>query len=232
MGDAAVVVVGGTSGLGLGVARRYAGQGRRVVLSSRDPGRAAEVASALGERASGVALDLTEPEGIAPALADVGPVDRLVIAAIDRDENTLRDYVPAKAIRLATLKLVGYTEVVHALMPGLTEDASVLLFGGLAKERPYPGSTTVTTVNAGVTGMVRSLMHELAPVRVNSIHPAFVADTPYWMEKTEALERARAATPSGRLVMTEDIVDAAVFLLENPGMNGTDLFVDGGWAYP
>jgi NAD(P)-dependent dehydrogenase (short-subunit alcohol dehydrogenase family) len=232
MQDGAVVVIGGTSGLGLGVARRYVERGRRVVLSSRDPARAAEVASGLGKRAAGVAVDLTEPEGIAPALGGIGPVDRLVIAAIDRDENTLRDYAPSKAVRLATLKLVGYTEVVHALMPNLSEDASVLFFGGLAKERPYPGSTTVTTVNAAVTGMVRSLMHELAPVRVNSIHPAFVVDTPYWMEKTEALERAKAATPSGRLVTTDDVVDAAIFLLENPGMNGTDLFVDGGWALP
>lgn len=232
MQDGAVVVIGGTSGLGLAIARRYVERGRRVVLSSRDPARAAETAASLGERATGVAIDLTEPDQIASALADVGPVDRLVIAAIDRDENTLREYVPSKAIRLATLKLVGYTEVVHALLPNLSDDASILLFGGLAKERPYPGSTTVTTVNAGVTGMVRSLMHELAPVRVNSIHPAFVADTPYWMKKTEALERAKAATPSGHLVMTDDIVDAALFLLENPAMNGTDLFVDGGWAIP
>lgn len=232
MEDGAVIVVGGTSGLGHGIAERYAERGRRVVLSSRDPNRAAQTAQALGDRASGVVIDLTEPEGIAPALAEVGPVHRLVIAAIQRDENTLREYVPSKAIQLATLKLVGYTEVVHALLPNLSQDASILLFGGLAKERPYPGSTTVTTVNAGVTGMVRSLMHELAPIRVNSIHPSFVEDTPYWMPKTEALERARAATPAGRLVTTADVVDAAVFLLENPGMNGTDLFVDGGWALP
>ena len=64
-----------------------------------------------------------------------------------------------------TLKLVGYTEVIHALLPRLGDDASILIFGGLARDRPYPGSTTVTTVNGGVTGLVRTLVVELAPRR-------------------------------------------------------------------
>ena len=55
-----------------------------------------------------------------------------------------------------------------------------MLFGGLAKERPYPGSTTVTTVNGAVSAMVRTLALELAPVRVNAIHPGVVGDSPAW----------------------------------------------------
>ena len=85
---------------------------------------------------TGIGFDLADVSGIAPALADVGAVDRLVVAAIERDENRIADYDVAKALRLSTLKLVGYTEVVHALMPRLTDDASVLIFGGLAKARP------------------------------------------------------------------------------------------------
>jgi NAD(P)-dependent dehydrogenase (short-subunit alcohol dehydrogenase family) len=98
-------------------------------------------------------------------------------------------------------------------------------------QRPYAGSTTVTTVNGGVTGLVRTLAVELAPVRVNAIHPGVVGDTPAWSGKPEAvLEAIRARTPIGRLVTTEDIVDAAVFLLENRGVNGVNLEVDGGWV--
>jgi hypothetical protein len=63
------------------------------------------------------------------------------------------DYDVERAIRLVTIKLVGYTEVVHALETRLAADGSVLLFGGLAKERPYPGSTTVTTVNDAMVGL-------------------------------------------------------------------------------
>jgi NAD(P)-dependent dehydrogenase (short-subunit alcohol dehydrogenase family) len=227
-----VVVVGATHGLGNGVARHYAKAGRRVVITGRDAARAAEEAAEIGESVSGAALDLADPSGIGPALADVGAVDRLVIAGIDRDQNRVREYDVDLAIRLVTMKMVGYMEVVHVLADRLTEDASVLLFGGLAKERPYPGSTTVTSVNAGVTGMLRTLVTELAPIRVNAIHPGIVADSPYWAPKSEGVEAARARTPTGRSVVMADITDAAVFLLENPSMNGVDLPVDGGWSLP
>ncbi len=91
---------------------------------------------------------------IAPALAALGAVDRLVLAAIERDNNPVRDYDIASATRLVTLKLVGYTETIHTLIPRMTPDASVVLFGGRAKDRPYPGSTTVSTVNGGITGLI------------------------------------------------------------------------------
>ena len=87
-----------------------------------------------------------------------------------RDSHIIT-YDRERAERLVTLKLVGYPEVVHVLRTRLVADASVVLFGGLAKERPYPGSTTVSTVNGGISGLVRTLAYELAPIRVNAVHP-------------------------------------------------------------
>jgi NAD(P)-dependent dehydrogenase (short-subunit alcohol dehydrogenase family) len=228
-GEGSVVVVGGTRAIGLEIVRHYADQGRTVVLTGRDPAHVADAVANVGGATSGRAFDLSEPYGIAAALADVGPVDHLVLAAIDRDDNSVAEYDLARAIRLVTLKLVGYTEVVHALLGRLTPDASVLLYGGMAKERPYPGSTTVTTINGGVVGLTRTLVEELRPRRVNSIHPGIVGDSPYWVDKPAALERTIAATPIGRLATMADIVGATVFLLENPAVNGVDLIVDGGW---
>ncbi len=228
--DRTVVVIGGTSGLGRDLAERYAGLGRRVVISGRDLERAAAIAKEMGGSVSAVALDLAEPVGIAAALQGVGDVDRLALAALERDQNTVKDYDISAAIRLATLKLVGYTEVVHALFPRLTQDASVVVYGGLAKLRPYVGSTTVTTVNAAVDGLVRTLAAELPPIRVNALHPGIVGDSPYWSPKTEALAAVKAKTPTGRLVEMRDVTDAAMLLLENPSMHGTELRVDGGWS--
>ena len=152
-----------------------------------------------------------------------------MIGAVDRDENTVADYDVASAIRLVTLKLVGYTEVVHTLLPRLNDGASILLFGGLALRRPYAGSTTVSTVNGGVTGLVHTLAVELAPIRVNGIHPGVVGDSPYWAGKQAALEAVGERTPIGRPVSMDEIVDASLFLLENGGVNGVNLDVDGGW---
>lgn len=225
----AVVVIGGTSGIGREIARRYADAGRSVILSGRDPDRAAAIAAELGGDAAGIGVDLSLPNTIAPALAQVGAVDYLVIAAIERDANKIREFDAARATRLVTLKLVGYAEVVHALHDRFHERSAVVLFGGLAMVRPYIGSTTVTTVNGGVSSMIRTLALELAPVRFNALHPGIVGDTPTWAGNDAKLAEVLARTPTGRLVTTDDIVGAASFLLENEAVNGVNLDVDGGW---
>jgi NAD(P)-dependent dehydrogenase (short-subunit alcohol dehydrogenase family) len=227
--DGSVVVVGGTRAIGFELAKQYVDRGDRVVVTGQDAERVASAVEQLGDGTTGATFDLADPTSIAAALAGVGTVRRLALVAIDRDQNSVADYDIAKAIRLVTLKLVGYTEVVHQLHGRLTDDASVLLFGGMAKERPYPGSTTVTTVNGGVVGLTRTLVEELKPRRANSIHPGVVGNSPYWAEKTAAIERYTSETPLGRLARMDEIVDAAVFLLENTAVNGVDLIVDGGW---
>jgi NAD(P)-dependent dehydrogenase (short-subunit alcohol dehydrogenase family) len=227
--EAGVVIVGGTRGIGRELARTYAERGDEVVLTGRDAGQAAEVAREIGGAARGIALDLAEPRQIAGALRDVGAVRHLALVAIDRDANKAREYDVERALALVTLKLVGYTQTIHALLDRMTDDASILLFGGLAKDRPYPGSTTVSTVNGGVTGMVHTLAVELAPIRVNALHPGIVGDSPMWRDNEQMIERVTNRTPIGRPVTMAEIVGAARFLLENGGVNGVDLRVDGGW---
>lgn len=231
MSHSTVAIVGGTSGIGLRLAASYAARGSTVVITGRDLDRATKAAATVGGpgKVRGLAVDLASPEEISGSLAEIGAVDRLVLSAIDRDENSVATYDLASATRLVTLKLIGYTEVVHTLTDRLGPEASILIFGGLALRRPYPGSTSVTTVNGGVTGIVHTLAVELAPIRVNGIHPGIVGDSPYWVDKAAALESVSARTPLGRPVTMDEVVDASVFLLENGAVNGVNLDVDGGW---
>ena len=226
---ACALVVGGTSGIGRAVAEALAKRGGEVYITGRDAARTAAIAAEIGPNVKAVALDLSEPETIAAALAGLGPVDKVVISAIERDANSIREYDIKRALRLVTLKLVGYTEVVHTLCTRFTDTASVVLLGGLAKERPYPGSTTVSSVNGGVVGLVHTLASELGPVRVNAVHPGIIGDTDTWSGKPEVLEAVRVRTPSGKLATTEDVSGACLFLLDNKGVNGVNLTVDGGW---
>lgn len=223
------IIVGGTQGLGLRLAEILSQRGDEVTITGRDAERTAAIAKKVGPNVKGIALDLTRPHDIAKALSGVGPLRSVVLSAIQRDSNTARDYNIDGAISLVTLKVVGYTETIHALLPKLANDASIVLFGGLAKERPYPGSTTVSAVNGAVTTMVHTLALELAPIRVNAIHPGIIGDTPMWSEKKEMLDNVVARTPTRRLATTNDVAGAALFLLDNQSINGVNLNIDNGW---
>jgi NAD(P)-dependent dehydrogenase (short-subunit alcohol dehydrogenase family) len=223
-----VVVIGATSGIGRHFAEWCAARGSDVVITGRTADRAKGVATEIGGRTRGLALDLTHPDRAAAGLAEVERVDWLVLAAVGRDYNTVRDYRPADATSLLTVKLTGYTAVLHALAPRMTDDSAVVLLGGLASHRPYPGSTTVTTANGGISALVRTLAVELAPIRINALHPSIVADTPFWSDKPGAREAAQQRALTGRPVTMQDCTEAIAFLLENRAVNGVNLSIDGG----
>ena len=232
MSDRTILIVGGSSGIGLALAEDLVAQGDHVIVTSRSQETADEVAATLGERARGIAVDISEPETIGAALAEVPRIDGLVLGAIERDANTIREYDIERARRLIVLKLVGYTEVVHTLLDRLepSVDTGIVLFGGRAKDAPYPGSTTVSTINGGVDGIMNTLALELAPIRVNSLHPGIIGDSPFWASKPEGvLDTYTSRTPGGKLATVDDVVDATKFLLFNRGVSAHSLMVDRGW---
>ena len=232
MSGRTILVAGGSSGIGRELAKDLVAGGDRVIVTSRSRETADEVAARLGENATGVALDVSEPEGIADQLRGVPALDGVVMAAIERDANTIRDYDITRARRLITLKLIGYTETVHTLLDRLTPsvETGIVLFGGRAKDAPYPGSTTVSTINGGVDGLMNTLAHELAPIRVNSLHPGIIGDSPFWAGKPDGvLAGYESRTPGGTLATMADVVDAVRFLLFNRGVSAHSLNVDRGW---
>ncbi|MFC4015176.1 SDR family oxidoreductase [Nonomuraea purpurea] len=220
------LIVGGSGGLGSVIAQRFAGRGDDVIITSTDRARAETVAARVGSGARGLALDLARPETISAALAEVTEVDNLVITAVGQAANTLADFDVTDAVTAVTMKLVGYAETVRVLRGRFNPGASVVLFGGLSKDRPYPGSTIVTTFNAGITGLVKTLAVEIAPHRVNALHPGLIGDSPKWREVPNPPHSAQ--TPIGRLVTMAEIADATDFLLRNTGINAHNLHVDGG----
>jgi NAD(P)-dependent dehydrogenase (short-subunit alcohol dehydrogenase family) len=226
--SATSLVIGGASeGVGGVLARKFAGRGDNVIVTSRDSSRAEAAAKEIGGVTRGLAIDLSQPATIAAALDTVTEVDNVVITAMESVPVTLADFRIDDAVRSVTIKLVGYAEAVRVLRDRFRPRASVVLFGGLAKERPYPGSTMVTTFNAGLTGLVKTLAAEIAPHRVNAVHPGLIGDSPKWRDVPN--HPHVAATPIGRLVTMAEVADATDFLLRNAGMNAQDLYIDGGF---
>ena len=147
--------------------------------------------------------------------------------------TSVKDFNVAEADQLLHIKLTGYIETVSTVLPRLKPMSSIVLFGGLAKTKPFVNSTMITVTNAGIVGMMRAMAVELAPIRVNIVSPGLVANSPKWDAIVKAgnnpLVKAWAArTPTGRLATTSDVIHAVFFLLDNPAMNGHDLEIDGG----
>jgi len=228
-----VVIIGGTSGLGFSIAQAADALGAKVTIAGRGAERAAEIARSIGPRAAGLHIDLEDSESIDRALAEGEPIDHLVLTPNHFADQSIKDFKIEDAARAARIKIVAFAEIVSKALPRLKPTSSIVLFGGAAKARPYPGGTMIAIVNSGMIGMARTLAVELAPIRVNGISPALVEDSPRWRKRIQegagpAVEAIRARTPSGRLPMTEDIVHGVFFLMDNRAANGIDLELDGG----
>lgn len=225
-----VVVIGGTKGLGLEIARAAVARGDRVTVAGRDPEIARSEAEAMGPKAVHGMCDLTDWPSLEKFFGEVEPIDHLVLVALLRDNNDIRDFRPDDSARTSLMKNVGYAASVHYALPKLSPEGSVLMFSGLSMWLPFPGSTTISMANAGVVGLANSLAVQIAPVRVNVITPGVVGDT-YAVahadpERAVAYEAARQRTPGKRLPSAQNIVDASFALMDNSGINAANLVVD------
>jgi len=224
------VIAGGSEGIGFAIASHYAALGWNVLLTSRDSDRAGTAAERVGHGAVGRSMDVRDPASVRDALGVLDVIDRLVMCAVVRDHNSIGQFDPVSATDNVTIKMIGSLNVVSAAAGRLPHDGSILLLGGAAKDRPHEGSTTMTPVCAAVAGIVRALCVELAPIRVNGLHPGAIGDSARWQRRPEAeRELMRSQTLTRRLATMSDIVGAAAFLLENQSLNAVNLTVDGGW---
>jgi len=228
-----VVVIGGTSGIGLPLARTAHALGCKLTITGRGVERVTEIAKSIGPGVTGCHVDLEDAASIRAGLTDGPAIDHLVLVPIYSLATSVKDFKVAEASRLLQTKLTGYIEAVSVLLPRLKSTSSVVLFSGLAKAKPYPNSTMVSVANAGIVGMMNSMAVELAPIRVNSVSPGIVADSPKWepiVKKGENpfIKAMTARAPTRRLAAMADVINAVFFLLDNQSVNGVDLAVDGG----
>ncbi|MDN5918252.1 MAG: SDR family oxidoreductase [Pseudonocardia sp.] len=230
--DEHVVIIGGSRGLGFEIAKASVAAGARVTITGRDHAATQARAKELGDSATGAGCELTDPDSIAALFAGIERVDHLVLAALDRDHNTIAEFRARDCATTMMMKTVGYATAVAEAAPKLDPDGSVVLFSGLSMLRPVPGSTTISMANAAIIGLVNTLTVELAPVRVNAVTPGIVGGTEAVDQadpvRAEWYEAMRRRTPAKRLPSPDDIVAAVTLLQDCRGINGTNLLVDAG----
>ena len=226
-----VVVIGGSSGMGLETARRASIEGARVVLTGRDPERLERAASEL-DALSTAAFDATDPASLDRFFRDLpATIDHVMVTAgrphygrlIDLDFEQARG-----AVDEHILLMIQVARNARKVRPGGT----LLFVGGTGARRPVVGLGMVSTITAALPALTANLALELAPVRVNLIAAGFV-DTPLSAsllgdELENRRKQLRETLPIGRVVGPADVAALAVHIMINTALTGATYDIDGG----
>jgi len=227
-----VAVFGGSSGIGLAVARAARAEGAHVVIVGRDRARLAAAAGGIEGLDTAVA-NVAEEADVAAVLRDIGPLDHVVVTAgavVSPSPLLSLDFTAAQAA-IAT-KLYGSLLVARHAAPRLRAGGSIGFTSGMLARKVAPNAVVKTVINAGLEAAVRQLARELAPLRVYGISPGPV-DTPNWGPMSAADRQARfakfaAGLPVGFVPSTDDTAAAYLFAMKSRALTGAVIDLDGG----
>lgn len=226
---AAVMVFGGSSGIGLGIAKAAAAAGAKVTIAGRDQARLAAAGKAL-PAAETVQLDATDEPALAAFFSGRGAFDHVVVSVGKGGRGKITEQAPAEAMAALEAKFWTYYRVARTakIVPG----GSLTVVSGTIGHKPAPGAALVSAINAAVEGLTRGLAVDFAPTRVNTVCPGII-DTPLWDrlgdDGRQALYTSAAATlPARRIGQPDDVARATLMLMTNPFATGSTLVLDGG----
>lgn len=223
-----VVVVGGSSGIGLATAELAKSEGAEVTIASRSAEKLNAAAAKLG--ATAMPTDVTSDDSVASLFQTCGPVDHVIVTAAHLRTGPFKT-VSMDDVR-ATMegKFWGAWRVARAveIRPG----GSLTLVSGFLSIRPRPAAAIVGAANGALESLTRSLALELAPVRVNCVSPGII-DTPIRAAMPEAarrdmLAKAAASLPVGRVGVGEDIARQILTFMTVGFATGSIVYIDGG----
>jgi NAD(P)-dependent dehydrogenase (short-subunit alcohol dehydrogenase family) len=223
-----VVVVGGSSGIGLATAELAKQEGADVVIASRSAEKLNAAAGKLGVEA--IPADVTADDSVASLFKQTGAVDHVVVTAAQLKTGPFKT-VATDDVR-ATLEGKFWGAWRCARFSDIRPGGSLTLVSGFLSIRPRPNSAIVGAANGALESLARSLAIDLAPVRVNCVSPGII-DTPIRAGMPEAarremLEKIAAGLPVGRVGQGEDIARQILAFMTNGFMTGSIVYLDGG----
>jgi len=228
-----VLVVGGSSGMGLATARAAALEGARVTIASSQQKRVDAALAELPDGCGGAALDVRDPTQVAGVLEELGDLDHLVFTAGDSfTPRPLAELDLAAARAVLGVRFWGAVTVIKYAIAHLRPTGSITLTTGTVGQRPIPGAALAAAGAGAAEALVRGLAVELAPVRVNAVRVGAVR-TAMWdripePQRDAVFSRLTQHTLVGSIGEPEQIAMTHLYLMRNGYVTGTVLGVDGG----
>ena len=223
-----VVVVGGSSGIGLATAELAKAQGADVIIASRNAEKVKAAAAKVG--ATGIPTDVTNDESVVNLFKACGPVDHVVVTAAQLKTGPFKTVAMDDVRSTLEGKFWGAWRVARAAE--IRAGGSLTLVSGFLSVRPRPNSAIVGAANGAIESLTRALALELAPVRVNCVSPGTI-DTPIRAAMPEAarnemLAKTAASLPVGRVGVGEDIARQILAFMTIGFASGSIVYIDGG----
>ena len=227
-----VVILGGSSGIGLATAKAAQAEGARVIIAGRSAQRLQTARAELGSAARTVVLDVADETGTQAFFQELDRLDHLFITAgtLIKDSQLVPESVVLRPAM--DTRFWGALYAAKYGAPKLNGSGSITFMSGTAARRPLAGISVASASCGAVEAFARALAVDLAPIRVNTIQPGFV-DTPLLddvlgAQRTEILAAAAARLPVRRIGRPEEVADAVLFLMKNGYVTGITLTIDGG----
>lgn len=234
--DCQVVIIGGSSGIGLATAQIGLDMGAKVTITGRSAEKLEQAAACLGNVHT-IVTDVSDEMQVRQVFQDLDRVDHLFVAAgslrTGRDENDGK--IASTSVEELKYpieeRIFGAIYTIHHALPKMRE-GSITLMSGLFSTRPISGVATIAAAVAGIEAITRTLALELAPIRVNAVCPGYI-DTPLLQaafgDRYEQITKMQAENlPTKRIGTAEEVAEAVLLLMANKFITGEILHVDGG----
>jgi NAD(P)-dependent dehydrogenase (short-subunit alcohol dehydrogenase family) len=227
-----VVVIGGSSGIGLETARSARAEGAEVVLVGRDRERLEHAAAELGASRT-AAFDATDWEALEGFFAGLpAGIDHVMVTGPGPYYGALADLDRERAHRDFDDHQWLAVEVARLSVGRVRAGGTLLFMAGTGARKPGPGQSLMAAATAALPALIANLAVEVAPIRVNLIAAGFV-DTPLSAsllgdDLDARRAQLRATLPIGRVVGPADVAAMAVHIMINTALTGATYAVDGG----
>ncbi len=227
-----IVIIGGSSGMGLATAKMAAAEGAAVVIASRSEEKLKKAKAEIQGNVETLTVNVMDEGSVKAFFDKVGEFDHLTTPGNEAAMGPFLQLDVLKARTAFDSKFWGQYHAARYGAPHIRGNGSITFFAGIWSQRPVPGGSVVTAINSAIEGLGRALATELAPIRVNTVSPGIV-DTPIYSamapgEKEAMFQGVAATLPLKRIGRPEEIAQTVLYLMANSFSTGNTLYVDGG----